>query len=219
MEKTVLYLYLGGIGVAAFGYLWLLIEAFRRRVYWGIAVFLIPPTALAFLFVHWRRALGPVAVSILGLAVMAVAAGISASGLAFDLGPLERTVDGEQHITLTGWDRTDYSVLRAKPDVVVLQMANADVTDNTLHYLIEMHKLRELDLNDTQVTDQGLVILKELPSLQSLKLKNTKITDRGFRDNLADKESLQQLDLRGTQVSRESVNAWRDAKSGRRAMR
>jgi hypothetical protein len=218
MEQAVLYVYLGGIGVAVLGYLWLLIEAFRKRVYWGLAVLFFPPAALIFLFAHWRRALGPVAVVILGVTATVVAAGISASGYAIDLGPLERVVDGEQHITLTGWDRNDYSVLKARPNVVVLQMANADVTDETLEYLRGMSQLRELDLNNTQVTDAGLAILKELPSLQSLKLKDTKITEQGFRDNLAEKESLQQLDLRGTQVGRDTVRAWRSAKPGRRAL-
>ena len=80
-----------------------------------------------------------------------------------DLGPREKLVNGEQHLTLTGWDRKDYSILRHKPDTVVLQMANPDVTDQTLEPLKEMKALQELDLNGTQVTDAGLVVLKDLP--------------------------------------------------------
>ena len=68
-----------------------------------------------------------------------------------------------------------------------------------------MTGLKELDLNDTQVTDAGLKILKDLPVLRTLRLKNTKITDQGFQDALAEKDSLMQLDLTGTQVSRETV--------------
>ena len=79
--------------------------------------------------------------------------------------------------------------------------------------------MKDLDLNDTQVTDAGLKVLKELPALSSLRLKNTKITDQGFQEALAAKESLMQLDLSGTGVSRETVKAWREAKTGRRAMR
>ena len=68
------------------------------------------------------------------------------------------------------------------------------------------------------MTDAGLEILKDLPALTTLRLARTKITDKGFRSTLFAKDSLMQLDLRGTQVSRETVEAWRDAKPGRRAM-
>ena len=44
-------------------------------------------------------------------------------------------VDGQQHLTLTGSDRKDYSVLKLKQDVAVLQMANPDVTDQSLESL------------------------------------------------------------------------------------
>jgi hypothetical protein len=81
-----------------------------------------------------------------------------------------------------------------------------------------MKVFRELDLNGSQVTDAGLEILKELPALTALRLARTKITDKGFRSTLFAKESLMQLDLRGTDVRRETVQAWRDAKPGRRVM-
>ena len=109
-------------------------------------------------------------------------------------------------------------MLGSKRDVVVLQMANPDVTDQTLEPLKGMSALKELDLNNTQVTDAGLKILKDLPALSVLRLKNTKITDLGFQDTLAGKDSLMQLDLRGTQVGRETVQTWRKAKEGRRVM-
>ena len=54
--------------------------------------------------------------------------------------------------------------------MAVLQMANPDVTDQSLESLREMKALRELDLNGSQVTDAGLEILKELPALASLRL-------------------------------------------------
>ncbi len=97
-------------------------------------------------------------------------------------------------------------------------MANPDVTDQTLEHLKGMSALKELDLDNTQVTDAGLKVLKDLPALSALRLKNTKITDQGFQDALAGKDSLMQLDLTGTQVSRETVQTWRKAKDGRRAM-
>lgn len=97
-------------------------------------------------------------------------------------------------------------------------MANADVTDDTLEYLKGLDRLKELDVSDTKVTDEGLKVLEALPALAILRLKNTRITDVGFRNSLADKESLQRLDLTGTQVDRETVDAWRKARPGRRAM-
>ena len=99
-----------------------------------------------------------------------------------DLGPREKIVDGQRHITLTGWDRKDYGFLGSKRDVVVLQMANPDVTDQTLEHLKGMNRLKELDLNNTQVTDAGLKVLSDLPALATLRLKNTKVTDQGFQD-------------------------------------
>ncbi len=116
---------------------------------------------------------------------------------------------------MTGWDRKDYSVLKLKHDVVVLQMANPDVTDQSLDSLKEMKALRELDLSGTQVSDAGLKILKDLPTLATLWLARTKITDQGFRDALLSKDSLMRLDLSGTQVSRETAQSWRNARPGR----
>jgi len=100
----------------------------------------------------------------------------------------------------------------------VLQMANPDVTDQSLEPLKAMNALQELDLSGTQVTDMGLRILKDLPALVRLHLARTKITDQGFHEALFAKDSLMQLDLRSTQVGRETVQAWRDAKPGRRAL-
>ena len=65
----------------------------------------------------------------------------------------------------------------------------------------------------------GLKVLKDLPVLSDLRLARTKITDQGFHNVLFSKSSLMKLDLRETQVSRETVQAWRDTKPGRRALR
>ena len=66
-----------------------------------------------------------------------------------DLGQWEKRVEGEIHLTLTGWDRKDYSFLKSRRDIVVLQMANSEVVVQA-----EGSKmLKEIDLNDTAVTD------------------------------------------------------------------
>jgi hypothetical protein len=156
-----------------------------------------------------------------GWLAIGMAAGLAAFAVSINLGPRERIVDGEQHITLTGWDRgtADYVVLKSRPEVIVLQMANPDVTDQTLEYLAGARRLRELDLNDTQVTDHGLSALAALPALEILRLKGTKISDEGFRKTLVSKESLRQLDVRNTAVSAKSAKLWREARQGRRILR
>ena len=127
------------------------------------------------------------------------------------LGPLDKTVSGERHLTLTGWDRNDYSIIASSSDAIVLQMANPDVTDETLQFLTGMTQLRELDLNNSQVSDAGLKILAQLPALRDLRLARTKVTDEGFREHLLGKESLMNLELTGTSVASKTLREWKAA--------
>jgi len=196
MDNYAHYIYLSGLAVITAGCLGLIVRAFR----------------------HWRKGLGPLALIAIGLVITGFPPTYQLL-VPINLGPRERVVDGQRHIMLTGWDRKDYTFLESKRDVAVLQMANPDVTDQTLELLKGMNTLQDLDLNNTQVTDAGLRILKDLPALKSLRLKSTRITDQGFQEALASKESLLQLDLTETQVSRETAQTWRQAKNGRRVMR
>ena len=218
MENYALYITLAGLAAMIVGWVWMIVRAFRHRLGWGLAILVLPPLAVLFGFRHWRKGLVPLTWIAVGFLLTAFPPAFSLL-VPIDLGPRERIVDGQRHITLTGWDRKDYALLGSKNDVVVLQMANPDVTDQTLEKLKGMNSLKDLDLDNTQVTDAGLKVLKELPALSSLRLKNTKITDQGFQEALAGKDSLMQLDLTGTGVSRETVKGWREAKPGRRAMR
>ena len=135
------------------------------------------------------------------------------------LGPLDKIVAGERHLTLTGWDRHDYSVIATRPDTVVLQMANADVTDETLKWLVDLKQLRELDLNNSQVTDAGLTVIAQLPNLRDLRLARTKITDEGFRQHLLEKKELLNLELTGTTVASKTVREWKAAVPDRKALK
>jgi hypothetical protein len=217
MEGRAFYMQLGGLLVAALAWTWLLVRAFRQHRRWGLTSLVLPPVGLIFAAWHPRKGTAPLILCLLSILVAATPA-LYTLYVPLDLGPLEKIVDGQRHLTLTGWDRKDYSILKLKPDVVVLQMANPDVTDESLESLQEMKVLQELDLNGTQVTDAGLKILKDLPALSTLRLARTRITDQGFHNTLFAKDSLMQLDLSGTKVSRETVQAWRNAKLGRRAM-
>jgi hypothetical protein len=220
LEIVGFWMIVGGIALAAIAYLWLVVNAFRTRVLWGLALLLFPPSALVFICLHFRKALVPLLVMVLAGAVVGAPYAVNSFSQHFiDLGPYEKVVDGERHLTLTGWDRKDYSVLDARPDTIVLQMANADVDDKTLEHLRGMKRLRELDLSDTQVTDAGLPVLADLPNLETLRLRNTHITDEGFQKCLADKETLMELDLQSTQVASKTARTWKNAKEGRKYLR
>ena len=217
MEARAFYLLVGGMVVTALGWSWLLVRAFRQHRRWGLGSLILPPVGLVFAGRYRQKGIGPLVLCLLGLLIASVPA-LFTLLVPLDLGPIESMVNGQRHLTLTGWDRKDYSILRFKPDVVVLQMANPDVTDESLESLHEMKGLQELDLSGTQVTDAGLKILSDLPALSRLRLARTRITNRGFHDTLFAKDSIMQLDLSGTQVSRDTVTAWRNAKAGRRAI-
>jgi hypothetical protein len=217
LETTLFCIVLAGVALLAVGLVWFVVAALRVRLAWGLGVLLFPPLGLVFALRHRKAAARPLTAIVIG-ALVASAPIVYSHLVPIDLGPREKTVDGELHITLTGWDRHDYSVLADRPKAVVLQMANPDVTDQTLAHLQGMSDLRELDLNGTQVTDEGLGKLESLTGLESLRLRDTKVTDEGFRRWLAPRESLRQLDLRGTQVTRDTARAWRDARPGRRLL-
>jgi hypothetical protein len=216
LEKYGFYVLAGAVLVMAIAYIWLLIRAFRQHWAWGLTCLLFPPVLLLYLDRHWNKAQFPIWLFFCGFILAAVPLGLSIYEQHFpDLSPRERSVDGEVHLTLTGSNQKDYSILQSKPNVVVLQMANPDVTDQTLEYLKGMDQLKELDLNGTQVTDEGLIILADLPWLESLRLARTKITDEGFKKYLLPKETLQKLDLTGTEVKGKTKRDWKKAKPDR----
>ena len=217
-EDYLFYVTLIGLALLVVGWLWMVVVAWRQRAAWGVAVLLFPPAGLLFAVGHYAVSRVPL---VLGLVGLLAAAGPPVVNrlLPVDLGPRDARVDGERHLTLTGWDRKDYAILRERRDVVVLQMANADVTDETLRELQGLDRLRELDLNDTQVTDAGLAVLASLPGLERLRLANTRVSDAGFRQHLEPHPGLVELDLRGTGVTREAIAAWKGARTGRRAVR
>lgn len=218
MDPYLPYVLLIGLAVMAMGVVALTAAAFQEAFPWGLGVLAFPPLGILFAVKHPRRSAWPA--TILAIGIMLVATPILYNRLVpIDLGPREKVVDGEVHLTLTGWDRQDYSLIQRKPDVVVLQMANPDVNDTTLRYLAGLNRLRELDLNGTNVTDEGLKPLSELAHLESLRLRGTAVSDSGFRETLSQIDTLKQLDLRETKVSPDRVRSWREAKPGRRALR
>jgi Leucine Rich Repeat (LRR) protein len=215
MELYFAYVIAAGAIIAVAGFVGLIIAAFRTHALWGFGTLLVVGAPF-FVFLRWARARLPVWVMLGGVAIAAAPYAVNYVQQHFiDLGERDKIVDGERHLTLTGWDKTDYSVLLARPDAVVLQMANGDVTDATLDYLKPMTQLRELDLNDTKITDAGLASIQDKP-LVILRVRNTAITDAGFREHLLRLNSLMELDLRGTAVEPATFREWKKLKSDRR---
>lgn len=167
---------------------------------------------------RWSRLKYPGILLFLGVAAIAAPA-IYTRFEIVDLGPRLELVDGEKHITLTGWDGDSYAMLDQHPETILLQMANSDVTDQTLTYLRGMANLRELDLNDSQVTDEGVAELAKLTALEVIRLRGTRITDVGLREHLSRLPRLKRLDLRGTSVTAEALEEWKSAGESRRAFR
>lgn len=225
-ENIAFYLLVTGIALLAVGYLAVVISAFHYRKWWGFIV-MIPPlapfTGLVYLLRHARRAVGAILLLLAGALFVAAPYGLNAlSPFLIDLGPREKLVDGKVHLTLTGWDRSasEYPfVIRSRPRATVLQMANADVTDSVAEFLPGMTDLEELDLDNTQITDAALPFIAQLPKLHRLRLQGTRITDEGFQKHLMPMTQLKELNLRETAVSRETVQTWRAAQTGRRALR
>jgi Leucine Rich repeat len=117
-------------------------------------------------------------------------------------------VDGKLHVTVTGSPNFDYDRLKEYEDAEVLQMANPEVTDETLKKLENFKLLKELDLNDTQINDAGLAILKSCASLETLRLANTKITDEGFREQILPRDWIKEVDVTGTPVTGKTLREW-----------
>jgi hypothetical protein len=217
LEKYGFYLLVLGVALAAIGWFWLLVRAFKVRILWGLALLLFPPAAFFFGRWHFRRAIGPLLVLVLGGVVVATPYGLSFYERHFvKLKPYEQRVDGELRLTLTGLKDFDYAALDGRREVAVLQMANADVDDRTLEHLRGLDQLWSLDLNDTRITDKGLRLLADLPQLKELRLARTAISDEGFKKYLAPKESLLKLDLTGTAVQGKTKRDWKKLKSGER---
>jgi hypothetical protein len=198
-EQLGVVLILAGLGMATVGLAWILVR--------GLAV--------AFGRRQARRLLVPLALLGGGLVVGAVPFAAQTVYLRLvGLGERERVIDGARAITLTGWDRDDYSILATKPDVAILEMGNPDVTDQTLELLADHAALRELTLNDSDVSDAGLATLARLPALETLRIARTRVTPEGLRRFLdAPPPNLRQIDVSGNGIPTAILRQWKNAAS------
>ena len=199
-----------GLVAAVIGYVWLLVRGLKTIGAGPTAALAFPLTAPFYLRRYFRAVRGPVLLLTAAGLLIGVPYGLSYYERHFlPLRPYEQIVDGELRVTLTGLKDFDYSSLAARPDIVVLQMANADVDDRTLQHLRGLTRLRKLDVADTQITDAGLAAIAALPTLAELYLSRTQISDEGFQQHLGPKSSLQKLDLTGTAVKGKTKRDWK----------
>ena len=130
-----------------------------------------------------RRILAAFALASVGLAV-GLTTFVAQRVYLMEVGLGERVIDGERAVNLTGWDREGYDILAEKPNVAILEIGNANVTDET----------------------------PELPKMESLRIARTKVTPEGIRRFLdAPPPRLGQIDVSGNGVPTAILRCWKNA--------
>jgi hypothetical protein len=220
LEQYAVPLILGGAAASVIGLIWLVWRGFKEGWGWGLAA-IVPPFQLLFWWKKPRPATPPWVLILIGLAVSLGTIAAVQYANRIDLGERERIgPDGKPWLTLTGWDKSDYSFLKERKATAVLHMRNPDVDDRVVALLEGFNSLEELDLGDTAITDASLPVLAALPALRVLKLDGTAITDQGFRDHLLKKESLLELDLermdRVKGVKAQTLREWKNVNKERK---
>ena len=69
-----------GFIVMAVGGIWILIEAFKENVLWGIGCILFNPVSLIFVIMHWDVAKKPFFINLAGIAIMILGAILGGGG-------------------------------------------------------------------------------------------------------------------------------------------
>lgn len=216
-EQVGLVLLIAGGILSLAGSVMLIVAAFRTRWTWGLGVLTVIGAPF-FLIRHWQRGRLSLAIGLTGIVLSALPIASSLIyGRFHSFGPHETIVDGERHVTLTGWSypAERYALLASRPDTVVLQMANKDVTDETLKYVSQLKNLRELDLSESSISDDGLAVIMSLPKLTSLRVSGTAITDAGFSTHIAPAKGLLKLDVQRTKISGKLLRGWKNENSDR----
>jgi hypothetical protein len=210
-----IFIIVPALALAVIAYLWLLVQAFRAGIGWGLAVLFVPPAILLFVPMKWKMSRAPLALFLFACIVFTVGLVVGQRLISRSPRVTMETVDGveEKHITLTRAKVKKEELLlllKYHSDVAVLQMNDGFATDETLALLEGLNELRELNLNDTEVSDDGLAHVAKLPKLKILKLNRTKVTDEGFTEHLAGLDHLEQVQLRGTEVKTSTLRKWKN---------
>jgi len=99
-------------------------------------------------------------------------------------------------------------------DLTALHLTDTKVTGADLYRLPPMPKLEKLKLNFLDVGDDAIDIIGSYPTVRHLEMDRTKITDDGLRRLLELNPQLQRIELRGTQISGETLQALRSTYPG-----
>jgi len=226
-EQYLVFVVLAGLVLVVGALFWCLVRAFREAWYWGVLSLLVPPVVLFWSAhsprrnetVEGRKPLhrAPLLLIVLGGILMVGTITWNAYQAHYvTFAEREKIVAGQLHLTLTGWNKSDYSLLSKKREVYLLQMANQDVTNDTLRLIEGFEKLEVLDIADANIDDEGLEILATLPRLRVVYLSRTKVTDEGFIRWLADKPHLREVTATGTAIQTKTLRVWKKANPERR---
>lgn len=210
-DRVLVLILLAGLLLVAIAYCWLAVRAIKASKWWLVG--LIPPVAVLYLLSGSRRVIAPLAVFVAGAALAVLP--FVATRYVVPLLPRhswEKVVGDKLHVTLTGLADFPYASLQSRPQIAVLQMANADVTNETLDNLAGMSDLEELDISSSAIDDAGLAKLAKLPKLAALRLAHVhQISDDGFRQHLFQLNQLKELDARDTAIKRATLVEWKKA--------
>lgn len=70
---------------------------------------------------------------------------------------------------------------KIEKQLVILKLTNLPIKDNDVKMLIDLKKMRRLNLENTAITNECLPYLKQLPELEQLNLYGTNISDEGLK--------------------------------------
>jgi hypothetical protein len=225
-----------GLALWSIAGLWILIQAFVTHWGWGLgmmfgSIFAWP----AYLVMHFKKAIWPTVLAIVGITLIAVPAIMFATKIA----KIQDTADSRnvtttrteedgtktevtnKVLTLTGSKREEYAKLKQATDWTIIQWANKDVTDEDVENLHGMKGLVELDLSNSQITAESLHVLEDFPKLQVLKLARTAIQfdDEVFAEHIANIKTLKDLDVRGSRISKAKLDEWKAKVPGRKYLK
>lgn len=95
-------------------------------------------------------------------------------------------------------------LLAQLPELESIDLRLTKITDQGLKHLAGRPTLKVLSISGTKTSDAGVAMLKQLPRLEYLRLgvydEGIPLTDEGLR-HVGEMESLQDLDLSGTQIT------------------
>jgi hypothetical protein len=132
----------------------------------------------------------------------------TASHILFDPGVDDINEASPRQIT----DELVRKVIKHTPELRILQMYGAAVSNDILADVGKLKHLEVFDLHDTEISNQGLAHLKKLPRLRKLDLLYCPINSRGLR-HLQSISTLEILILDQTYIEDEGLEYLRSLKS------